>query len=128
MRERLPDTRVGVTHKFVIHGETERLKGFITLNRYADGRPGEVFVTVKPYGDDAQGYVNAFAVCVSWMLQEGISLEAIVGKFSFWHFGVSGWTGNKEIPHARSVIDYVARWVEGQCAESMAHGAEGRRV
>ena len=106
-RHRLPDSRAAVTHKFRI-GEHE---GYVTVGEYADGSPGEVFVHISKEGSTVSGLVDAVGAMTSVALQSGVPLDTLVRKYSHSRFEPSGWTGNPEIPHASSILDYVFRWM-----------------
>jgi len=119
MRQKLPNEREAVTHRFKI-GE---IKGYVTVGLYADGRPGEIFVKMDRQGSTVSGFVDAWAIAVSMLLQTGTSLETVCEKFRGMTFDPSGMTGRPEIPFARSPIDYVCRWLERKYIE--APEAEG---
>ena len=106
-RERLPDTRSSVTHKFRV-GDME---GYATVGKYPDGRSGEVFLELATAGSAANGLAKAFAIAISFGLQYGIPLEAFVRKFEHMRFDPSGTTSNKDIPFAKSVIAYLFKWL-----------------
>lgn len=108
MRERLPDERQAVTHKFQIAG----YEGYITVGLYDDGRPGELFVTMSKEGSTVSGLLDGFATMVSLALQYGVPLEKLVEKFTHTRFEPSGWTANSDIPMAKSVLDYIFRWLD----------------
>ncbi len=107
VRRRLPDERQAITHKFTVGG----LEGYITVGLYADGKPGEIFIVVAKEGTTLSGIMDAFATAVSISLQYGVPLAALVKKFTNMRFEPAGFTSNKEIPMARSIIDYVFRWL-----------------
>ncbi|MEZ4755007.1 MAG: vitamin B12-dependent ribonucleotide reductase, partial [Bdellovibrionota bacterium] len=107
VRRRLPDERQAVTHKFSVGG----LKGYLTVGLYEDKTPGEIFLVVAKEGSTLSGMMDAFATSVSIALQYGVPLSALVRKFSHMRFEPSGFTGNKEIPSAKSVIDYIFQWL-----------------
>ena len=107
VRNRLPDERMSVTHKFSVGGH----EGYITVGLYPDGVPGEVFITMAKEGSTVSGLISSFAQALSIALQHGVSLEIFCDKFSHTRFEPSGWTGNPEIRHATSVMDYVFRWM-----------------
>src|SRR5205085_9090393 len=100
-RRRLPDERQSITHKFTVGGH----EGYVTVGLYEDGTPGEIFVTMSKEGSTISGLMDAFATMVSFSLQYGVSLEFLVKKFAHTRFEPSGWTGNKEIPIAKSILD-----------------------
>ncbi len=106
-RHRLPETRASLTHKFTIEGH----EGYITVGLFEDGTPGELFVTMAKEGSTLSGMMDAFATSISIMLQYGVPLTHLVEKFAHMRFEPSGWTGNPEIGFAKSIIDYVFRWL-----------------
>ncbi len=114
MRERLPDTRRGWTHKAVIRWNKKRIKFYITTNYYPDGRPGEVFLEFDQAGSLLDGWADAWSTAVSMLLQNQETLETLVDKFGRQRFNPQGMTENPEIPFASSVVDYVMRWMEMQ--------------
>jgi ribonucleoside-diphosphate reductase alpha chain len=103
----LPVERVAKTHKFSVEGQ----EGYVTVGMYEDGKPGELFITMAKEGSTLAGMVDAFATAISLTLQCGVSLEFLVSKFSHVRFEPSGWTNNPQIPYAKSIIDYVFRWL-----------------
>jgi len=107
MRRKLPDERRSITHKFDIQGH----EGYITVSMFDDGTPGEIFVKMAKEGSTLSGMMDSFAIMVSLALQYGVPLEALVGKFSHVRFEPSGFTSNKEIPIAKSIVDYIFRWL-----------------
>ncbi|MBN8548214.1 MAG: vitamin B12-dependent ribonucleotide reductase [Deltaproteobacteria bacterium] len=107
VRRRLADERHAITHKFQVGG----LEGYLTVGLFEDGSPGEVFLVVAKEGSTLSGVMDAFATSVSMALQYGVPLAALVKKFSYMRFDPSGFTGNRAIPTAYSVIDYVFRWL-----------------
>ncbi len=107
MRHRLPDERRAVTHKFSIGGH----EGYITVGLYEDGNPGEIFITMSKEGSTISGLMDGFATAISLALQYGVPLKVLVDKFSHMRFEPSGFTNNKEIPIAKSVLDYIFRWM-----------------
>jgi len=106
-RRRLPDERKSITHKFSIAGH----EGYITVGTYEDGKPGEVFITMSKEGSTISGLMDGFATAVSLALQYGVPLRILVDKFSHMRFEPSGFTNNKEIPIAKSLCDYIFRWL-----------------
>jgi len=106
-RERLPDTRNSVTHKFSIAGH----EGYINVGLYPDGRPGEVFITMAKEGSTIGGLMDSFGTAISLSLQYGVPLEVLVNKFSHTRFEPNGHTNNAEIRIAKSVVDYIFRWM-----------------
>jgi ribonucleoside-diphosphate reductase alpha chain len=106
-RERLPDTRRSVTHKFSVGGH----EGYITVGLYDDGRPGELFITMAKEGSTVGGLMDAFGTAVSMSLQYGVPLEVYAKKFSHTRFEPWGYTKNPDIPVAKSLVDYIFRWM-----------------
>jgi ribonucleoside-diphosphate reductase alpha chain len=106
-RERLPDTRQSVTHKFSISGH----EGYITVGLYPDGRPGELFITMAKEGSTIGGLMDCFGTAVSMSLQYGVPLEVYVNKFSHTRFEPMGFTKNADIKIAKSLVDYIFRWL-----------------
>ncbi len=107
VRRRLPDERYSITHKFNVGG----LEGYLTVGLYEDGQPGEIFLVVAKEGSTLSGIMDAFATAISIALQYGVPLSALVKKFSHLRFEPSGFTRNKDIPMAKSIVDYVFRWM-----------------
>jgi len=106
-RRKLPDTRRSITHKFSIAGH----EGYITVGMYDDGKPGEIFLVMAKEGSTISGLMDAFATSISMSLQYGVPLETLVEKFSHVRFEPSGFTKNPEIPYAKSITDYIFRWL-----------------
>jgi ribonucleoside-diphosphate reductase alpha chain len=106
-RERLPDTRQSVTHKFNVGGH----EGYLNVGLFPDGRPGELFITMAKEGSTVGGLMDAFGTAISMSLQYGVPLEALVNKFSHMRFEPMGHTPNPDIRIAKSVIDYIFRWM-----------------
>ncbi len=106
-RRRLPNERTAVTHKFEISGH----EGYITVGLYPDGQPGEIFLKMAKEGSTVSGLMDTLATSVSLALQYGVPLKDVVNKFAHVRFEPSGFTGNSEIPIAKSIVDYVFRWV-----------------
>ncbi len=107
VRRKLPDERQAITHKFAIAGH----EGYITVGMYEDGKPGEVFLVMAKEGSTVSGLMDGFATSLSLALQYGVPLEAIVDKFSHTRYEPSGFTKNPEIGYAKSITDYIARWL-----------------
>ena len=105
-RERLPDTRQSITHKFNVGGH----EGYINVGLYPDGRPGELFITMAKEGSTIGGLMDAFGTAISMSLQYGVPLEVLVNKFSHTRFEPMGHTTNPDIRIAKSVVDYIFRW------------------
>jgi len=106
-RERLPDTRQSITHKFSVANH----EGYITVGLFEDGRPGELFITMAKEGSTVGGLMNAFGTAISMSLQYGVPLEDYVGKFTHMRFEPQGFTKNPDIRMAKSLIDYIFRWL-----------------
>jgi len=107
IRRKLPDERHSITHKFAIGGH----EGYITVGMYEDGSPGEVFIAMSKEGSTISGLMDSFATAISYNLQYGVPLKFLVDKFSHVRFEPSGWTGNPQIPYAKSIPDYIFRWM-----------------
>jgi ribonucleoside-diphosphate reductase alpha chain len=106
-RRRLPDERRAITHKFSIGGH----EGYMTVGMYDDGMPGELFVVMAKEGSVVSGLMDSFATSISMALQYGVPLHVLSDKFSHTRFEPSGFTGNPEIPIAKSITDYIFRWL-----------------
>ena len=106
-RRRLPAERSAVTHRFDISGH----EGYITVGLYPDGQPGEIFLKMAKEGSTVSGLMDTFATTVSVALQYGVPLKDLVNKFAHVRFEPSGFTGNSEIPIAKSLVDYIFRWL-----------------
>jgi len=107
VRRKLPDERASITHKFSIGGH----EGYITVGMYEDGTPGEIFITMAKEGSTISGLMDSFATAISYNLQYGVPLKFLVDKFGHVRFEPSGWTGNPHIPYAKSIPDYIFRWL-----------------
>ncbi len=107
LRRRLPDTRSAKTHKFDVAGH----EGYITVGLYDDGQPGEVFIRIAKEGSTIGGLMDTIATLVSVSLQYGVPVESLVRKFEHVRFEPSGMTRNPEIPMAKSLVDYIFRWL-----------------
>lgn len=106
-RKGLPDDRKALTHKFSIAGH----EGYITVAMYEDGRPGEIFLVLAREGTIISGLMDAFARAISLLLQYGVPLEVIVKEWEHVRFEPSGFTKNPQIPYAKSIVDYIVRWL-----------------
>ena len=106
-RRKLPDERSSITHKFSIAGH----EGYITVGLYPEGSPGEIFISMNKAGSTISGLMDTIAVSVSTGLQYGVPLSFFVDKFSHVRFEPSGWTDNQQLPYAKSIIDYLFRWL-----------------
>src|SRR5262249_4089761 len=107
MRRRLPDTRRSLTHKFNIAGH----EGYLTVGLYDDGKPGELFITMAKEGSTTGGLMDSLGTAVSVALQYGVPIESLVNKFSHQRFEPAGMTANSDIPFAKSLVDYIFRWM-----------------
>lgn len=114
-REKLPKERAGVTHRFLIGGQH---KGYITIGLYEDGRVGEIFVKMDRQGSQVSGFVDAWSIAVSMLLQMGMPLKQICEKFRGSRFEPEGFTDNPDIQIAQSPIDYIVRWLEGKYVDN----------
>ncbi len=123
-RRKLPDERRAITHKFSIAGH----EGYITVGMYEDGKPGEIFLVMAKEGSTISGLMDAFATSVSIALQYGVPLEALVEKFSHVRFEPSGFTKNSEIPYAKSITDYIFRWLASKFLSAEHQQAVGVQV
>ena len=127
IRRKLPDERKALTHKFDIQGH----EGYITVGLFEDGQPGEIFLVMAKEGSTISGFADAFAQAISYALQYGVPLQALVDKFSHVRFEPSGMTRNPEIRFAKSIVDYIFRWMASKflSAEAQFHaGVNGREL
>ncbi|WP_263419583.1 vitamin B12-dependent ribonucleotide reductase [Terriglobus albidus] len=108
VRHRLPAERASVTHKFSIAGH----EGYITVGLYPNGAPGEIFIRMAKEGSTVSGLMDSFATAVSLALQHGVPLKVLSEKFAHTRFEPSGWTGNEQIGYAKSIMDYLFRWMQ----------------
>jgi ribonucleoside-diphosphate reductase alpha chain len=116
-RKRMPRERQSITHKFSIGGH----EGYITAGMYEDGTVGEIFLTdIGKEGSTLRGMMNSFATSISIALQYGVPLETLVQKFSYMRFDPEGITGNPEIPFAKSMPDYIMRWLASRFLDTDA--------
>jgi ribonucleoside-diphosphate reductase alpha chain len=106
-RRRLPDERASITHKFNVGGH----EGYLTIGLYEDGTPGEIFLRMAKEGSTISGLMDSFATAVSLALQYGVPLKDLVNKFSHLRFEPAGFTMNREIPMAKSLVDYIFRYM-----------------
>jgi ribonucleoside-diphosphate reductase alpha chain len=107
VRHRLPEERASVTHKFSIAGH----EGYITVGLYPTGQPGEIFIKMAKEGSTVSGLMDSFATSISLALQHGVPLRVLCEKFAHLRFEPSGWTGNEQIGYAKSLMDYIFRWL-----------------
>jgi ribonucleoside-diphosphate reductase alpha chain len=124
VRRRLPDERASLTHKFDIGGH----EGYITVGLYDDGQPGEIFLVMAKEGSTISGFADAFAQAISYALQYGVPLQVLVDKFSHARFEPSGMTKNPEIRFAKSIVDYVFRWMAAKFLSPEAKYRAGLNV
>ena len=108
VRRRLPDERHSLTHHFSVGGQ----EGYVTVGLYEDGLPGELFIRMAKEGSTVSGLMDSFATAVSLALQYGVPLRILCDKFSHTRFEPSGWSGNPKIGYAKSLADYLFRWLE----------------
>ncbi len=128
-RRRLPDERRAITHKFSIAGH----EGYLTVGMYEDGQPGELFITMAKEGSTVSGLMDSFATAISLALQYGVPLQVLADKFSHTRFEPAGFTNNPDLPIAKSITDYIFRWLslkflpQDGATESLME-AEAKRV
>ena len=108
VRRRLRDERHSLTHHFSVGGQ----EGYVTVGLYEDGLPGELFIRMAKEGSTVSGLMDSFATAVSLALQYGVPLRVLCDKFSHTRFEPSGWSGNPKIGYAKSIMDYLFRWLE----------------
>jgi ribonucleoside-diphosphate reductase alpha chain len=108
VRHKLQEERASITHKFKV-GDHE---GYITVGLYPNGEPGELFITMAKEGSTVSGLVDSFALAVSIALQHGVPLKLFCEKFAHTRFEPSGWSGNPDIGYAKSIMDYIFRWLQ----------------
>jgi ribonucleoside-diphosphate reductase alpha chain len=116
LRRKLPDERRSITHKFDIAGH----EGYITVGIYDDGAPGEIFVSMSKQGSTISGLMDSFATAISYALQYGVPLQFLVDKFAHMRFEPSGFTKNPQIPYAKSIVDYLFRWLASKFLDEEA--------
>ena len=107
VRHRLPEERASITHKFSIGGH----EGYVTVGLYPTGQVGEIFIKMAKEGSTVSGLMDAFATSISLALQHGVPLKVLCEKFAHTRFEPSGWTGNEHIGYAKSLMDYIFRWL-----------------
>ena len=108
MRHRLDDERMSITHKFNVGGH----EGYVTVGLYQDGSPGEIFITMAKEGSTVSGLMDSFSCAISLALQHGVPLKMLCEKFAHTRFEPSGWTNNADIGFAKSIMDYIFRWLQ----------------
>jgi len=123
-RHKLPDERQSITHKFDIAGH----EGYITVGLYEDGMPGELFLTMAKEGSTISGFADAFAQAISYALQYGVPLQDLVDKFSHVRFEPAGMTKNPDIRFAKSIVDYIFRWMAAKFLSPEAQYQAGLNV
>jgi ribonucleoside-diphosphate reductase alpha chain len=121
MRKKLPDERQAITHKFSVSGH----EGYLTVGLYEDGKPGEIFVVMAKEGSTISGLMDGLATSISIALQYGVPLKTLVTKFSHTRFEPSGFTNNPQIPIAKSVMDYIFRWLASKFLSTEEQRAVG---
>jgi len=122
VRRRMPKERQSITHKFSVGGH----EGYITAGMYEDGTVGEIFLTdIGKEGSTIKGMMNAFATAISIGLQYGVPLETFVQKFAYMRFEPEGYTGNPEVPFAKSMPDYIMRWMAARWCDTDVHEQMG---
>lgn len=119
-RHRLPDTRKSVVHKFNVNGH----KGYITVGFFEDGTPGEMFIKMAKEGSTMSGLADTIGILTSLALQYGVPVETLAKKFESVKFEPSGWTPNKDIRHAHSIVDYIYRWLGQEFSTEYREQAE----
>jgi ribonucleoside-diphosphate reductase alpha chain len=107
VRHKLKEERMSVTHKFNIGGH----EGYIIVGLYPDGEPGEIFIKMAKEGSTVSGLMDSFALAVSISLQHGVPLKLLCEKFAHTRFEPSGWSSHPEIGYAKSIMDYIFRWL-----------------
>ena len=107
-RRRMPNTRHSITHKFEVAGH----EGYLTVGMYDDGAPGELFITMAKEGSTVGGTMDAFGTAISLCLQYGVAIRELCQKFAHSRFEPSGFTKNPDIPIAKSIVDYIFRWLD----------------
>lgn len=108
VRRRLADERHSLTHHFSVGGQ----EGYVTVGLYEDGMPGEMFIRMAKEGSTVSGLMDSFATAISLALQYGVPLQVLCDKFTHTRFEPSGWSGNPKIGYAKSLMDYLFRWLE----------------
>ncbi len=121
VRRKLPDERAAITHKFSIAGH----EGYITVGMYEDGSPGEIFIVMAKEGSVVSGLMDSFATAISLALQYGVPLKVLVDKFSHTRFEPAGFTTNPQIPMAKSIMDYIFRWLASKFLSKAEQEAVG---
>ena len=107
LRRRLPDTRASITHRFNVAGH----EGYLTVGLYVSGSPGELFITMSKEGSTIGGLMDCLGTAISVALQYGVPIESLVKKFEHQRFEPMGMTTSADIPFAKSLVDYIFRWL-----------------
>jgi ribonucleoside-diphosphate reductase alpha chain len=123
-RRKLPDERHAITHKFDIAGH----EGYVTVGLFEDGQPGEIFLVMAKEGSTISGFADAFAQAISYALQYGVPLQDLVDKFSHVRFEPSGMTRNPDVRFAKSIVDYIFRWMASKFLSQDAQFRAGVNV
>ncbi|HZQ19066.1 MAG TPA: vitamin B12-dependent ribonucleotide reductase [Terriglobales bacterium] len=110
VRHKLPEERMSITHKFNVGGH----EGYITVGLYPSGAPGEIFITMAKEGSTVSGLMDSFSCAISLALQHGVPLKMLCEKFAHTRFEPSGWTNNPDIGFAKSIMDYIFRWLQAR--------------
>jgi len=121
LRTKLRDERRAITHKFSINGH----EGYLTVGLYENGQPGEIFLVMAKEGSTISGLMDAFATSISIALQYGVPLPTLIDKFSHTRFEPCGFTNNPEIPMAKSITDYIFRWLASKFMDTESQRAAG---
>ncbi|MDX1683474.1 MAG: vitamin B12-dependent ribonucleotide reductase, partial [Phycisphaeraceae bacterium] len=123
LRRRLPNTRRSLTHKFNVAGH----EGYLTVGLYEDGSPGELFITMAKEGSTIGGLMDSLGTAISVSLQYGVPVESLVNKFTHQRFEPAGMTHNPDIPFAKSLVDYIFRWMGMEFVEGYRAANAPRR-
>jgi len=121
-RRKLPDERASITHKFSIAGQ----EGYFMVGLFEDGSPGEIFIKMNKEGSTISGLMDSFAISISMALQYGVPLRVLVNKFTNTRFEPAGYTANRDIPIAKSLMDYIFRWFDMKFHPNGDNGALGK--
>ena len=124
MRKRLPDTRSSTTHHFNVAGH----EGYLTVGMYDNGKPGELFITMSKEGSTIGGLMDSLGTAISVALQYGVPIESLVSKFAYQRFEPQGITTNRDIPFAKSLVDYIFQWMGMQFIEGYREANLPRRT
>lgn len=117
-RRKLPDTRASLTHKFVIFAADDAYKGYLTMGFYEGGGLGEIFVKMDRQGSQVSGFLDSWAIAVSWLLQVGVPVEEIAAKYRGVAFPPQGQTDNAQIRFTKSPVDYIVRYLHTKFVET----------